>query len=188
MQGTWVRALVWEDPTCRGATKPVRCNYWACALEPTSHNYGAHVLQLLKPTHLEPVLCNERGHHSENPTHHSEEWPLLATTRESPHAAAKTQCSQKINKFKKKDFLKTHTYTHTTKYLFCIKEIKIFNSPKYLEATICILTWFLFIFLKLLHIFFMESKISLVCHLFVCFTRKLFIETRFQMGFSQDFS
>ena len=23
MQGTWVRALVWEDPTCHGATKPV---------------------------------------------------------------------------------------------------------------------------------------------------------------------
>ena len=23
MQGTWVRALVWEDPTCRGATKPM---------------------------------------------------------------------------------------------------------------------------------------------------------------------
>ena len=22
MQGTWVRALVWEDPTCRGATGP----------------------------------------------------------------------------------------------------------------------------------------------------------------------
>ena len=27
MQGTWVRALVWEDPTCREATKPVRHNY-----------------------------------------------------------------------------------------------------------------------------------------------------------------
>ena len=27
MQGTRVRALVWEDPTCRGATKPVRHNY-----------------------------------------------------------------------------------------------------------------------------------------------------------------
>ncbi|KAJ8786149.1 hypothetical protein J1605_006505 [Eschrichtius robustus] len=27
MQGTWVRALVREDPTCRGATKPVRQNY-----------------------------------------------------------------------------------------------------------------------------------------------------------------
>ena len=26
MQGTRVRALVWEDPTCRGATKPVRHN------------------------------------------------------------------------------------------------------------------------------------------------------------------
>ena len=27
MQGTRVRALVWEDPTCRGATKPVHDNY-----------------------------------------------------------------------------------------------------------------------------------------------------------------
>ena len=27
MQGTWVRALVQEDPTCRGATKPVSHNY-----------------------------------------------------------------------------------------------------------------------------------------------------------------
>ena len=27
MQGTQVRALVWEDPTCRGATKPVHHNY-----------------------------------------------------------------------------------------------------------------------------------------------------------------
>ena len=27
MQGTQVRALVWEDTTCRGATKPVSHNY-----------------------------------------------------------------------------------------------------------------------------------------------------------------
>ena len=27
MQGTWVRALVREDPTCSGATKPVSHNY-----------------------------------------------------------------------------------------------------------------------------------------------------------------
>ena len=27
MQGTWVRALVWEDPTCRGATRPVSHDY-----------------------------------------------------------------------------------------------------------------------------------------------------------------
>ena len=39
VQGTQVRALVREDPTCRRATKPVRHNYRACALEPASHNY-----------------------------------------------------------------------------------------------------------------------------------------------------
>ena len=27
VQGTRVRALVWEDPTCRGATGPVSHNY-----------------------------------------------------------------------------------------------------------------------------------------------------------------
>ena len=27
MQGTWVRALVWEDPTCCGAAGPVSHNY-----------------------------------------------------------------------------------------------------------------------------------------------------------------
>ena len=31
MQGTRVQALVWEDPTCRRATRPVSHNYWACA-------------------------------------------------------------------------------------------------------------------------------------------------------------
>ena len=29
MLGTRVRALVWEDPTCREATRPVSHNYWA---------------------------------------------------------------------------------------------------------------------------------------------------------------
>ena len=75
MQGTWVRALVREDPTCHGATKPVRHNYWA------------HVPQLLKPVHLEPVLHNKRSHRSK-PMHRNE-------TRESPSAAMKTQCSHK---------------------------------------------------------------------------------------------
>ena len=27
MQGTRVQALVWEDPTCRGTTRPVSHNY-----------------------------------------------------------------------------------------------------------------------------------------------------------------
>ena len=83
MQGTWVRALVWEDPTCRGATKPVRHNYWA------------HVPQLLKPARLEPVLHNNRSHCNEKPAHHNEELPPLTTTRESPRTATKSQRSQK---------------------------------------------------------------------------------------------
>ena len=74
MQGTWVRALVREDPTRHRATKPMLHNYWACALEPTSHNYWAHapqllkpmcsracMLQLLKPVCLEPMLWNKRS-------------------------------------------------------------------------------------------------------------------------------
>ena len=83
MQGTWVRALVQEDPTCHGATKPVPHNCWAC------------VPQLLKPTHLEPMLRNKRSHHNEKPTRCNEEQPLPAATRESPCTATKTQHSQK---------------------------------------------------------------------------------------------
>ena len=48
-------------------------SYWACSLEPTSHNYWARMPQLLKPTHLEPVLCNKRSHHNEKPKHCNEE-------------------------------------------------------------------------------------------------------------------
>ena len=69
VQGTQVRALVWEDSTCCGPTKPVHHNYWACALEPASHSYWAHVPQLLKPTHLEPMLRNKRSHCNEKPAH-----------------------------------------------------------------------------------------------------------------------
>ena len=51
--------------------------------------------RLLRPVRLEPVLQNERGHRSGRPAHHSEEWPPLTAARERPHAATKTQCSQK---------------------------------------------------------------------------------------------
>ena len=53
-------------------------------------NYGAQELHLLKPVCLEAVLHKRRSHHSE-------EWPLLATTRESPSAAMKTQHNQQLN-------------------------------------------------------------------------------------------
>ena len=73
MQGTQVWALVQEDPTCRGATKPVHHNCWACALEPVSHNYWARKPQLLEPKYLEPVLRNKRNHNNEKPAHYNEE-------------------------------------------------------------------------------------------------------------------
>ena len=73
MQGMQDRALVWEDPTCYGATKPVRHNCWACALQPASHNYWPCVPQLLKPVRLEAVLRNKRSHRNEKPAHRNEE-------------------------------------------------------------------------------------------------------------------
>ena len=73
MQGTRVRALVREDPTCRRATKPAHHNYWACALGPVCHNYWAHMLQLLKSVCLEPVLHNKRSHRSEKPGHRNKD-------------------------------------------------------------------------------------------------------------------
>ena len=61
VQGTRVQPLVQEDPTCPGATKPV------------CHKYWAHVLQLLKPAHLEPLLRTKRRHRSKKAVHRNEE-------------------------------------------------------------------------------------------------------------------
>ena len=47
-----------------------------------------------EPARLEPVLRNKRGRDGERPVHHDEEWPPLATTRESPRTETKTQHSQ----------------------------------------------------------------------------------------------
>ena len=62
MQGTRVRALIREDPTYRGATKPMRHNYWACALEPMSPTTEAcapraDALQREKPSQWEARAC-----------------------------------------------------------------------------------------------------------------------------------
>ena len=55
-----------------------------------------------EPAHLEPVLCNKWGRDSERHVHRDEEWPPLATTRESPRTETKTQHSHKWIKLKKK--------------------------------------------------------------------------------------
>ena len=75
MQGTQVRALVWEDPTCRGAEQ---LGPWATTTE---------------PARLEPMLRNKRGRDSERPAHRDEEWPPRSATRESPRTEMKTQHS-----------------------------------------------------------------------------------------------
>ena len=50
------------------------------------------------------VLCNRRGRDSERPVHRDEEWPPLATTRESPRTETKTPHSHK--------YIYIHTYIH----------------------------------------------------------------------------
>ena len=85
MQGTQIWSLVWEDSTCHGATKPV------------CHHYWAHVLQLLRPAHLEPVLCYKSSHHDERPAHRNEE-ELCSLQLEKTHSqqrrpsATKSKC------------------------------------------------------------------------------------------------
>ena len=53
MQGTQVQALVWEDATYHGATKPVRHNYWA-------HVPRACALQQEKPPQWEACALQRR--------------------------------------------------------------------------------------------------------------------------------
>ena len=79
MQWTQVQSLVREDSTCCETSKPV------------CHNCWVPMLQLLKSTYLEPVLCNKRSHLNEKPTHHNAEQPLLSSTRESRMKATKTE-------------------------------------------------------------------------------------------------
>ena len=51
--------------------------------------------QLLKPEHLEPMLCTKRSHSNEKPARHNREKPLLNATRGSLSAATKTQIQKK---------------------------------------------------------------------------------------------
>ena len=87
MQESQVWSLVQEDPTCCRATKPVRHKYWRlCALE--------------------PMLGNKRSHCNEKPTHSSEEWPQVATTRKKP-ISNEDVAQSKISKQNKIIFKKT---------------------------------------------------------------------------------
>ena len=104
MRGTRVRALVWEDPTCRGSD-------WV--REP----------QLLSLRVWD--LCSAtRGCDSERPAHRDEEWPPLAATRGSPSTEMTQHSNQSINQTKKKkralvsDFIK-----------WCFLNLLLMTSP-----------------------------------------------------------
>ena len=88
VQGAWVRALVREDPACRGAAEPVR--HGCLSLRP-----GACEPQRLRPACLEPVLRSKRGHLTERPAHRHHNNKRVAPSRGSPRTATETQHSQK---------------------------------------------------------------------------------------------
>ena len=55
VQGTRVQSLVWEDPTCHGATKPVRHNYWSPRAQVlVGRNYWARTPRALAPQQVKP--------------------------------------------------------------------------------------------------------------------------------------
>ena len=85
MQGTWVRSLVWEDPTCRKQQ-----SLCAAAIEPTSYNHQAHTLHL--SAGAESLRSAEREATS---TRSLRTLAPLAATNESPCKATKTQPSQR---------------------------------------------------------------------------------------------
>ena len=94
MQGTRVRALVREDPTCCGATKPVCHNYWACALELASHNYWARTPRARAPQQEKPRQWEACA----------PQWrvaPALHNWRKPAHSN-KDPMQPKVNKLKKK--------------------------------------------------------------------------------------
>ena len=62
--GDTVPSLIQEDPSYCGAIESVLHDYyWACALEPGSHNYGS-------PHALEPVVPSKGSHRNEKLAHH----------------------------------------------------------------------------------------------------------------------
>ena len=102
MQGTWVQFLVWEDPTCCGAMKPMCQSHWplllslwAATITPACP--GAHTLSLEKLSQQEARELQWRV----APAHHSQRTPT----------AMKTQHSQKqikVNQPLKRETLKKH--------------------------------------------------------------------------------
>ena len=87
---------------------PWWCSGWGSACQCRGHGFGPwsggipHAAERLgpwatiaEPAHLQPVLRNRKACDGERPAHHDEEWPPLATIRESPRTETRTQHSHK---------------------------------------------------------------------------------------------
>ena len=103
---------IWSESYISWITRntglPWWCSGWESACQCRGHGFEPwsrkipHATEQLgpwatttEPACLEPVLRNKRGRDSERPAHHDEEWPPLASTRESPRTETKTQHSHK---------------------------------------------------------------------------------------------
>ena len=92
MQETLVQSLIWEDPTCLEAAKPMLYNYGAHgALEPKAATTEAYWV-------LKPVFHNERNHCSEKPVHYHKN-----ATPDSPQLEKKPMQQQRPSTAKKKE-------------------------------------------------------------------------------------
>ena len=80
MQMFWVQSLVWEDPTCHGATKPVH------------YSYGTHMPQQMSPHSRACAPQQEKPVRSPRTTTKSSP---CSSKLEKALTAVKIQCSQK---------------------------------------------------------------------------------------------
>ena len=125
MQGTLVQSLVREDPTCRGATKPVSTitkpvwSLGATTMEPTCYNYW-------DPGTLEPVLCNGEAAAVRSPR------PQLENSPSSPRES-RAQHSQKENIFLKRMTKNIGEDTEQPKLSHTVDEIVKWHDKPTLE-------------------------------------------------------
>ena len=95
MQGTQNWSLVWEDPTCSRATKPMCHNYWACALETGHSNYWVLELQLLKPKHPRAYAPQPEKSPQWKVHASQQKRSLLTATREKPTQQQRSSTTNK---------------------------------------------------------------------------------------------
>ena len=93
VQETQVPSLVWEDPTCHGAMKSVRPSYWACALEPGSHNYWCPRVLELQPQQAKPPQWEARAPQLEK-SPHSKEDPNTWNYKKKKKALLASSCQK----------------------------------------------------------------------------------------------